>query len=160
MALTGFDLTAYLSWICYFSYYIRVKIYSYLSLLIFNNLIWHYYHPINSNLVCSVGRLFLINRRGSIINYSYNHYWTTRLCFYLFQKDQIKIITFSLLAVKEKFSNSFIMNETYGKRVYYYKRFDRNTYHYYSYFYQDIKSIWNLNTLMFEKTFLKFYCCI
>ena len=99
VALTGFDLTAYLSWICYFSYYVRVKIYSYLSLLIFNNLIWHYYHPINFNLVCSVGRLFLINRIGSIINYSYNHYWTTRLCFYLFQKDQIKIITFSLFAV-------------------------------------------------------------
>ena len=111
MALTGFDLTAYLLWIYYFSYYIRVKIYSCLGLWIFNNLIWHYYHPININLVCSVGRLFLINRIGSIINYSNNHYWTTRLLFLPHPKGQIKIITFLLLAVKEKFADSFFYHE-------------------------------------------------
>ena len=42
----------------------------------------------------------------------------------------------SLPAVKEKFSNSLINNETYGKRMYYHKRFDRSTYYYYSYIYQ------------------------
>ena len=102
--------TEYLSWIYYFSYYIRIKIYSCLGLWIFINLIWHHYNPINFKPSLVIVRLFWIKRIGSIINYSNNHYWTMRLLFLPHPKGQIKIITFLLLAVKEKFADSLLWN--------------------------------------------------